>query len=33
MYRIRLPAGGLSDMVNLNRAKDALAEIRGRLAA
>jgi hypothetical protein len=24
MYRIRLPGGGLSDMVNLTRAKDAL---------
>ena len=33
MYRIRLLGGGLSDMVNLTRAKDALAEIRGRLAA
>src|SRR5262245_56757715 len=33
MYRIRIPGGGLSDMVNLTRAKDALAEIRGRLAA
>jgi hypothetical protein len=29
MYRIRLPGGGLSDLVNLTRAKDALAEIRG----
>ena len=27
MYRIRLPGGGLSDMVNLTRATDALAEI------
>jgi hypothetical protein len=27
MYRIRIPGGGLSDMVNLTRAKDALAEI------
>jgi hypothetical protein len=25
MYRIRLPNGGLSDMLNLTRAKDALA--------
>jgi len=25
MYRVRLPGGGLSDMVNLTRAKDALA--------
>jgi hypothetical protein len=33
MYRIRIPGGGLSDMVNLTRAKDALAEIQGRLAA
>ena len=33
MYRIRLPGGGLTDMVNLTRAKDALAEMieRGRL--
>jgi hypothetical protein len=29
MYRIRLPGGGLSDMVNLTRAKDALAELIG----
>jgi hypothetical protein len=28
MYRLRLPAGGLSDMVNLTRAKDALWDIR-----
>jgi hypothetical protein len=27
MYRIRLPGGGLSDMVNLTRATDALASI------
>jgi hypothetical protein len=27
MYRLRLPNGSLSDMVNLTRAKDALAEI------
>ena len=25
MYRVRLPDGSLSDMVNLTRAKDALA--------
>jgi len=28
MYRLRLPDGSLSDMVNLTRAKDALAEMR-----
>jgi hypothetical protein len=28
MYRLRLPAGALSDMVNLTRAKDALGDIR-----
>src|SRR5262245_53003625 len=33
MYRIRMPGGGLSDMANLTRATDALAEVRGRLAA
>ena len=30
MYRIRLCAGGLSDMLSLTRAKDALAQLRGR---
>jgi hypothetical protein len=30
MYRLRLPDGSLTDMVNLTRAKDALAELRGR---
>ena len=29
MYRIRRPDGSLTDMVNLTRAKDALAEMRG----
>jgi hypothetical protein len=29
MYRLRLPDGSLSDMLNLTRAKDALAELRG----
>jgi hypothetical protein len=29
MYRIRRPDGSLSDMVNLTRAKDALAAMRG----
>jgi hypothetical protein len=29
MYRLRLPNGSLSDIVNLTRAKDALAEMRG----
>src|SRR5262245_48445550 len=29
MYRIKRPDGSLSDMANLTRAKDALAEIRG----
>ena len=29
MYRLRLPDGSLSDIVNLTRAKDALAEMRG----
>jgi hypothetical protein len=33
MYRIRLPDGSLSDMVNLTRAKDALAAIRDGGAA
>jgi hypothetical protein len=28
MYRLRLPDGSLSDMANLTRAKDALAELR-----
>jgi hypothetical protein len=28
MYRLRLPDGRLSDMVNLTRARDALAAIR-----
>src|SRR5262249_26244406 len=28
MYRLRLPDGTLSDMVNLTRAKDALAVVR-----
>jgi hypothetical protein len=27
MYRVRLPGGELSDMVNLTRAKDALAAL------
>ena len=30
MYRIRLCGGGLSEMVNLTRAKDAFEEMRGR---
>jgi hypothetical protein len=30
MYRLRLPDGSLSDLVNLSRARDALAEFRGR---
>jgi hypothetical protein len=30
MYRLRLPDGSLSDLVNLTRARDALAEFRGR---
>jgi len=29
MYRLRLPDGSLSDIVNLTRAKDALAEMQG----
>jgi hypothetical protein len=29
MYRLRLPDGSLSDIVNLTRAKDALAAMRG----
>ena len=29
MYRVRRPDGSLTDMVNLTRAKDALAEMRG----
>jgi hypothetical protein len=29
MYRLRLPDGSLSDIVNLKRAKDALAGMRG----
>jgi hypothetical protein len=29
MYRLRLPDGSLTDMVNLTRARDALAELRG----
>jgi hypothetical protein len=33
MYRLRLPDGRLSDMVNLTRAKDALAAIRDDGAA
>jgi hypothetical protein len=30
MYRLRLPDGSLSDMLNLNRARDALALLEGR---
>ena len=30
MYRLRLPDGSLSGLVNLTRARDALAEFRGR---
>jgi len=30
MYRVRRPDGSLSDMVNLTRAKDAIAEMRRR---
>jgi hypothetical protein len=30
MFRLRLPDGSLSDMMNLTRAKDALAAMRGR---
>jgi hypothetical protein len=30
MYRLKRADGSLSDMVNLTRAKDALAEMRGR---
>jgi hypothetical protein len=30
MYRIRLPGGELTDMVNLTRAKDALAALAER---
>jgi hypothetical protein len=30
MYRLRLPDGSLSDLVNLTRARDALADVRGR---
>jgi hypothetical protein len=33
MYRLRLPDGSLSDMVNLTRAKDALAAVHARSAA
>jgi len=29
MHRLRLPDGSLSDMLNLTRAKDALAAMRG----
>ena len=32
MYRLRFPDGRLGDMVNLTRAKDALAAIRGAAA-
>ena len=31
MYRFKLPDGSLSDMVNLTRAKDALAAMHGRV--
>jgi hypothetical protein len=31
MFRLRLPDGSLSDMVNLTRAKDALAAMQGRV--
>ena len=31
MYRLRIPDGSLSDIVNLTRAKDALAEMQGPL--
>jgi hypothetical protein len=27
MYRIRLPDGGLSDLINLTRAKDAIRQM------
>jgi hypothetical protein len=30
MYRLKRTDGSLSDMVNLTRAKDALAAMRGR---
>jgi hypothetical protein len=30
MYRLKRSDGSLSDMVNLTRARDALAEVRGR---
>ena len=30
MYRLRLPDGSLTNMANLTRIKDALAEMRGR---
>jgi len=30
MYRLKLPDGSESEMVNLTRAKDAFAEMRGR---
>jgi hypothetical protein len=33
MYRLRLPGGGLSDMVNLTRAKDALEWLHHRKVA
>jgi hypothetical protein len=33
MYRLRLSGSGLSDMVNLTRAKDAFAAIRDDGAA
>jgi hypothetical protein len=33
MYRLRLPDGSLSDVVNLTRAKDALAAVHARSAA
>jgi hypothetical protein len=32
MYRLRLPDGSLSDMINLTRAKDALANAAGGAA-
>jgi hypothetical protein len=33
MYRLRLPDGSLSDVVNLTRAKDALAAVHAGSAA
>jgi hypothetical protein len=30
MYRVKLGRGQLSDMLSLTRAKDALAQLRGR---